>query len=343
MNKNEFISQLNSKLASGEITRDELLYILRSHAGVSSDSTGRITANSIDTVPKRSFFSAANILYMIGGIILIIGVATLLFRFWDQLSSTIRIVLTLGIAIAAYSSGIILGGNAKAKGIATIMQIVSGILLPIGIFITLWEVGVHDIGPGWVAIVFIAITLIYSASLVLFKSLPYSFFSMFFGTISVYALTAYIVDSSNLFSNPDIIDDIFEYLTLAIGFGYLSLASYVRRTVHVYLSKILDSFGVIAILGSILALGGYKPTQSMGWEIVGILALIGGLYLASRTQNKRILRSTAIFIFIFIGKFTAEYFADSMGWPIALMIGGLVLIGTGFALVTFNKSISSKK
>jgi hypothetical protein len=34
---------------------------------------------------------------------------------------------------------------------------------------------------------------------------------------------------------------------------------------------------------------------------------------------------------------TGEYFADSMGWPISLVILGLVFIGLGYASITINK------
>ncbi len=330
MNKQELISTLSAYVKSGVISKEEVLSACEIGQTVSTTNPESVLFEG-----KKSF-SATNILYVIGTLILLIGIGTLLFRFWSDLSSLVRIVLTLGIGVAAYMSGIILRSDTKTAGIAAVTQAISGVLLPIGIFITINEIGIQHIDISWIAAVAVILALFYIVSFLLFRSVMFSFFSIAFSTWALYSGIEYVLVQSS----SEITSDIYKYLTLAVGAAYLFFSSSIKHTTYKALGSFLDTFGSLAVFGAVLVLSDYKPHQSFLWEIIGILMLCGGLYLASVTQNRRILKVTSLFIFIFIAKFTGEYFADSFGWPIALIIGGLALIGVGFGLVNFNKRIA---
>ena len=335
MNKEQILSLLDRSIASGMITKEEISNFCAGTPSVTNPSQN----NSINNPESHSFggknrFSATNILYTIGGLIVLIGIGTLLFRFWSDLSSIVRITLTLGIAIAAYISGILLRSNNQSVGIAVVMQVIGAVLAPIGIFIALYESGIQDIAIGWITSVAVLLAIVYIFSLVIFRSIIFSFFSIVFSTWALYSGVAYALSGSSIISS-----DIYKYLTLAVGIGYLFLSSYVKKTSHYALSRTLDFFGSVGIFSAILVLSDFKPNQSALWEIIGILCLFGGLYLSSASQNKTIFKTTSLFIIIFIIKFTGEYFVDSFGWPIALIIGGLILIGVGDGLVKFNKNL----
>jgi hypothetical protein len=44
----------------------------------------------------------------------------------------------------------------------------------------------------------------------------------------------------------------------------------------------------------------------------------------------------------YLGYFTAEYFADVTGWPIALIIMGFILIGISTKAIKLGQKISQK-
>lgn len=320
MDKNQLLALINQSLQSGVITHDEV---------VKAVTVGEYKKEAVK-------LSTVNILYMIGGLILIVGIITLVYKFWGDLSSVVRILITLGLAISAHISGIILYTKGdKEKGIATVMQVISGVLAPVGIAVLLSEMHVVY-SYGLVASMAILLTVVYGLSLVLFRSVIFSFFTILFGTCAVYTSVGYILSLGGPITD---VDKIYEYLTLVVGTAYLFIASYVKNTSHKELAPVLTSFGALGINSAILTLGGYSPRQSIIWELIGVLSLVGGLYLASTRQDQNILKVTGLFIFIYIGKFTAEYFADSFGWPFALIFGGLVLIGAGYGLVKFGKSL----
>lgn len=325
MNKQDLLAMLASYVKRGEITQSEIMTVMN----ISPAATSGATPGG----EKKKLFTATGILYTIGGIILVVGMATLLFRFWDDLSSVVRILLTLGVGVAAYIASVIIRGDRTTFGLTVILEILSGIVIPIGSFILIYEMGIKDITVGWVTSILLVLAVFFIISTFLFRSIVFSFLSVIFSTATFYSTLVFIYDKAP----SQTLEDATKYLTLALGAGYLVLSSFVKNTSYKALSGFLNTFGIAGFLGALLVLGDFKPNQNLVWELLGILALVGGLYLARRAQSASILRTTSLFIFIYIIKFTAEYFADSMGWPVALMFGGIILIGAGYGLVVFNK------
>ncbi len=389
MNKQDLIAGLEFSLKSGTVSKEEILNILNSNSqSVQSQNINNLSIKNIFGIDGK--LTASGILYIIGGIILLTGIVTLVYRFWSDLSSIVRILLTLGMSFVFYfSSSLVTSYGESTRGMhlimkiisiillpiglfvvansfdipeivrtsifvfislltylagimikkseieAKIMQVISGCIIPVSIFITLDYVGIKSFGPGIYSTIFISLSILYILSLLAINSIVFSIYSIGFSTLFMYSVTSYMVSLS---PNMQLID-IMEYLTLALSICYLLLSSYIKNTSHGSISRFLDLLGIIAFYTTVLILGGYSPGQSIFWEIIGIASLCLGLYISKITQNDIYLKITSIFIFIFIGKFTGEYFVNSFGWPISLIFGGLVLIGAGFFLVRFGKKI----
>ena len=75
----------------------------------------------------------------------------------------------------------------------------------------------------------------------------------------------------------------------------------------------------------------------MFWELIfpalAFGALLGGIPLKSRP----FLFVGSLFIMIYIIKISAEYFKDSMGWPLALVLAGLALMTVGYLSFYLNR------
>ena len=54
------------------------------------------------------------------------------------------------------------------------------------------------------------------------------------------------------------------------------------------------------------------------------------LYLSVHLRSKALLTFGSLFLGAYLAKITGEYFSDSMGWPLALAVLGLLLMGVGF-------------
>ena len=62
-------------------------------------------------------------------------------------------------------------------------------------------------------------------------------------------------------------------------------------------------------------------------EIGFLIAAAGFVYLSVTLHSRTLLFVATAAILAYTGWFTSEHFADSVGWPIALIIFGLVMIG----------------
>ena len=54
-------------------------------------------------------------------------------------------------------------------------------------------------------------------------------------------------------------------------------------------------------------------------------------------KSKALLLTSTIFLIVHFVYITGRYFADSLGWPISLIVLGLIIIGLGYGSVEVNK------
>jgi len=68
-----------------------------------------------------------------------------------------------------------------------------------------------------------------------------------------------------------------------------------------------------------------------------VLIVLGGLALAAYLKSRIVLTVSTLFLIAHVSYITSEYFADSVGWPLVLVILGFVFIGLGYISITINK------
>jgi len=150
------------------------------------------------------------------------------------------------------------------------------------------------------------------------------------GTTFVYLLAGALDDFRS--------DDLYIYLTMAIGVSYLLLAHSFRDNWNKILLGALYFFGSLGILGA----GFSKVLDSGFWELFYFIAVFAGLYLSVYLKSRIILVLSTVFLIVHVSYLTGEYFADSLGWPISLILLGFVIIGLGYGSVNINKTYIKK-
>lgn len=328
MQKQELLDLIKQQIASGNVSASEI------QAALSVPETA-------ESGKKR--LSATSILYSIGGLILILGIGSFVFSFWNDLNGAVRVLITLGFAAAAYIAGTMLRGETDHGNISRVLFFVSGILAPIGAFVSLDTLGIDYSGFGWSATVALLLTAVYGASLFFFRTAEFAFFTTVFSTWTIYAVVGYTLEMSG---GAQLLEDAYKYLTIAIGAAYLLIQSVIASSTvdaetgardQRAFDRFLTFFGAAGIFGALIALSDWSPNQSLFWEFVSVVAVLGGLVLASRTANRTLLKTSALFVFILIIRFTSEYFVDSLGWPIALIVAGIALLAAGYGLIALGK------
>jgi len=320
MQKQELIYELRSKVASGELSRAEVVAAL----DLVSDSKAS---------PEKGV-NIAHVLYYIGGAIVAIGFAVFVSTQWEFLNSAMRILLTLGAGLAFYSSAVILSRDERTLRLPDALHLAGALLIPAGVFITLDELGVHGGGFGTGSI-FLGFALMYALSHFIFRRNLLLLFAVIFGTYSFLLITDAMVGDTPIFDTARYT----LYRLMGVGAAYIALGWAFVRTPRRALSGVLYGFGTLGLLGTALALGEWKPQEIIPklWEIIFPGLAFGAMFLALFLKSRSMLVFGALFVIGYIGKITGEYFVDSVGWPLALIGTGFLLIGMGYLTFYLNK------
>jgi len=314
MNKTELMEELWQKINEGEITKEELVSQLNLQ-----------TTPSIET-KEHSHFSVTGMLYVFGAAVAIIGLIIFTAQIWDDLGSLARILITLGLGFLLTGIGSSLLRQKPTDNIGVVFQFIGGMLVPGGVLVTLEELGANTTSLWSTALSFGAIFAFYLILTSILKHAILTFFAIANGTFFLYLLIGAIEGFRS--------DDIYLYLTMVIGTSYLLLAKSFRDGWN---KKLLGSLYFFGISG-ILTAGFIKVLGSGFWELFYFAIVLICLYLSVYMRSKVILVLSTIFLIIHVSYITQEYFANSLGWPISLILLGFVIIGLGYGSVQINKT-----
>ena len=322
MNKEELFQELSNKLSTGEISREEVVNKL----GFST-----LASREAGAVKEESRFSVTKMLYVLGAAIVIIGIIIFVYQVWDDIGSIGRIAVTLGLGLLLTAIGSFLlknNGEDIENNLGSVFHTIGGVLIPGGAVVTLHELNT-DINSLWpFAIVFGTIFMFYLLLNFVHRNAVLTFFAIANGTAFTYLLVESIIDGPFYMH-----DDLYAYLTMVVGASYLLLAYSFRDGWNKQLVGALYFFGSAGFLGAAFS----RVFDSTPWQMVYFLIVIGGLFLSAYMRSRAILVVSTIFLIAHVSYITSEYFADSLGWPISLVILGFIFIGLGYVSININK------
>jgi uncharacterized integral membrane protein len=225
-------------------------------------------------------------------------------------------------------------------GVASALHFIAIPLFPVGIL-----VAIHEFNPELVERISIQVSTIglvlatYVLTFYMYRR------GLFLVAVMLYATLFYFGVTEWLALDMPHIDEAryVGYRFFALGISYIAIAIGLSRSRYRWIREWGYGFGSLALLGSALGLGGYQPNASLFWEL-SYPALLWGVYaLSVRLRSWALLFFAAVFTIGYIAKITSEYFADSLGWPLALVIVGFVLIGVGFVVVRVHGRIRGSR
>ncbi len=260
----------------------------------------------------------------LGAVFILGGIAAFVSLYWENLNSILRVSLLLIPGFSLYLAASLLSEHDLIKRFTAPLYILGYILELSGLYVFLYEYFAH---PGrW--------------------------------------------DKATLF--------VFGILLLQQGFTFLthrnpvvlfcSVASSVGVLLALFNMAHVDESFSITIIGTLLLLCAYfmSKTNFQGagagfWYFIGGLMCLGGvfsaldqsqldililvptcflIYLSTFVKSKALLFVSIISLFLFLGYFTTEYFSDSLGWPLLLIILGIILFALSLAGVKLGKRFS---
>ena len=326
LTRNEALQAVSSIAQQGILTESELQHAYRTALPISPNGGG-----------TRMGYS--DIFYYIGAFVSFLGVAVLIVSSWDALSGLSKLLVTLGFGLIAYIVGILMSRYEKLAAVSQSFHIIAGLVLPIGLYVTFRGAG-FEIGSIGIQVLITSILFAYyGASAYFLRKDIFTLFTILYGTAFFFTFSYLLVNKTSVeFSTTYPF-----YLLLGLGFSYLFLGFYFSQRGKPGFSALHNVVGILAILISWLFLGGWSPQQNLFWEFSYPAILWALFYLSVYLHNRLFLVFTSIFLMIYLIKISAEYFSQNLGWPFALVLSGLGLIGVGYLSVYLNARYLSQK
>jgi hypothetical protein len=314
VDKVTLLEEVRDLAAAGELTEAEVIAAVR---GAADRRAAEIAARS---------GRYSKLLYFVGGGVIFIGIVAFLAQVWDELGSVMHVVVTLGSGLAAFTAGVLLSWHGRLGAAGPAFFLIAALVLPLGMAVALDEAGLDPERLGLQSLMALLLLASFLAVYRFFRSSSLLVYAIVYATWAFFAVTGFVAGSDPRFAGREF----FEYRTLAVGLAFMALGWAFSATERDGLSGPLYAFGSLAFLGSALALSGWKPSQNAFWELAfpGLDFVV--LYLSVHLRSKALLTFGSLFLGAYLAKITGEYFSDSMGWPLALIVLGLLLMGVGF-------------
>jgi len=323
--KDEVLQYIKNLANQKLITKEEILNAYNEGSGIKADAV----------FAKKLKF--AEVLYYIGGAIIFLGIVILIAQNWSNLSFLTKVLATLVSGVVAYFVGILLSRDKRTEGIGSAFHLIAALVIPIGLYVVFDNAG-FDVSSLELQSLISGILLItYLASFFSFRKNLFLLFSILFGTWFFFSFVNFIIGDSPFLYEWHLI----EYQVLFVGLSYMLLGYSFSKSERSSLTGFLYGFGIMGFLGAALSLGGTDPNQNIFWELFFPVLIFIALFLSVQLKSKAFLTFGTIYLMIYIIKITFEYFENSLGWSLALVLAGFSVIAVGYMSVYLkNKYIS---
>ena len=325
--KEEVLQYIKSLSEKKVITRNELTEAYDSGSKIKQDVA----------LTKKP--GIAEILYYIGGMIVFLGISILLWQNWHTLGFGTKVLATLGSGIAAYFVGLLFSKNKSTETASSAFYLISALVTPMGLWVVFDNAGFDASSYGSQSLISGIMLSTFLASLVVLRKNVFTLFSILFGTWLFFSLTSWMVGGAPYFNDWKF----YMYRVLVAGVAYILMGYAFSKNERAPLSGFLYGFGILGFLGAALALGRWKPNQNVFWELIYPGLVFGALFLSVYIKSKAFLTWGTFFLMAYILKITSEYFSTGLGWPLALVIAGLAMIGVGYMSLLIKKKYLSPR
>ena len=307
--KEEALQDIVALIKHNQITLDEISAAISMPAAIAK---------------KPSSGMLSKLLGYIGGIFVFAGIGVFISMYWGDFGSAARVIVTLGTGLVAFFMAITCLHDRKYERAATPLFLISSFLQPTGILVMLQE---YSSGGNYRhGILFMAAYMLIQQSATFWeKGLTVLVFSaILFGTI----FFGYLFDLWDF--NEKLIG-------IIIGSSLLCIAYALNRSKHLAIAPFWYFVGSALLLWSV-----FDAVKNTPFELIylGLSALI--IFLSTYVRSRTLLLVGTLSMLGYIGYFTAKHFANTVGWPVALVIIGIALIAmSSLAIRLNNKYIKS--
>jgi predicted membrane protein DUF2157 len=292
--------------------------IARQHGLTAAEIAGAIS-DSGGPAARRGQAVLVRVLGFLGGTFVFAGIGVFIAMQWDDLNSVSRVVVTLGSGIAALVLAIVAVRDRRFEKAAAPLFLVAAALEPTGM-----AVAFEEFGSGgdwrWASLIVSGVMAVQcSVTFHVLRRGTLLFLTMLFGAMfSGTALDLMGADET--------------LIALVVGASLLLAAVGADRSGR----REITPFWYF--VGSALFFHGlFDTVKRTPLEIVFLLIAAGFVYGSVILHSRTLLAVATVALLVYTGWFTSEHFVDSIGWPLALIAFGLVLVGLSAAAFRIDR------
>jgi hypothetical protein len=325
---------------------------------------------------RRSRGDIAKTLFIyLGAIFILAGISTYIGTFWVSMGSAMRVMVTLGVGYILLIVLVSALHEKKYPGLILPLALVSVLMLTSGWFVLIHEVFPH--GENWRAAVLFVFGVMalhqgalfgkYRLTVLAFTALffVYGFMQVGLDLLGVPIAYIAIVLGASLFLVATALEDtahrvlaapalligicwlnggLFDRIAMATSANWASLITGVCVMFTAYgLQKEGRHLGLTGLgyfIGAIMAYSGlFDLVHNTPVELIYLAVTASMLYACVVLQSRALLFITVIAMLGFIGFYTAKHFANSLGWPVTLVLMGVAFLGVGTIAIKLRRHI----
>jgi hypothetical protein len=297
----------------------EVVSLAKQHGFSASEISAAMDGAPGHSPETRSRDVLMRVLGFLGGIFVFAGVGVFIALQWSSMNSASRVIVTLGTGFAAFILAMLSARDTRFTTAATPLLLMAAALEPTGMFVAFDEYGSGGdwrwaslITTGTMAVQFVA------AFGSLRRSTPLFLVILFASLFCWTALDLTDIDSSAV--------------ALIMGGSMLLAAIGVDRTGYRSITPVWYLLGASAFL-----FGFFDAVEGSPAEIAFLAVAAGFVYVSVVVHSRTLLFVATLAILAYTGWFTGQHFADSVGWPIALIAFGIFMIALSALAVRIDR------
>jgi hypothetical protein len=298
---------------------EQIAALARAHGLSATEVAAAIEPSSGDAGARRTQGVLVHVLGVLGGTFVFAGVGVFIALQWNELNAAARVLVTLGSGLVAFVLAVLGTRDRRFDKAATPLFLAAAVLEPGGMIVAFAEFGA---GGDWRL-----------ASLVTSGAMAAQF-ALTFGVLQRSALLflTILFGTAFFWTALDLMDADNGVISVVLGTSMLLAAVGVDRSGRSEITPFWYFAGATAFL-----YGFFDMVERTPLEITFLAVAAGFVYGSVLLHSRTLLAVGTIAILAYTAYFTGEHFVDSVGWPLALVAFGLVLIGLSAVAVRIDR------
>lgn len=355
---------------------ERIVQLMRSHDITPAEVAAAYDAPAASVPVQRSSRDIARTLFSyLGAIFILAGIGTYIGTFWQSMGSAMRVFVTLGVGYILLIVLVSALHEKKYPKLILPLALASVFMMTSGWFVLIHEM--YPQGDNWRAAALFVFGVMALHQGVLFSKyrptvlafgalffvygfmqvgldllgMPVAYIAIILG-ISLFLVGTtlektphrILVEPALLIGTCWMNSGLFDRIALATSTNWASLVAGVCVMSAAYGLDKAGRYGRLSGLGyffgSVMAYGGlFALVHDTSFELVYLAVAASMLYACVVLQSRALLFTTVIAMFGFIGYYTAKHFANSLGWPVTLVLMGVAFLGVGTIAIKVRRKI----